>query len=63
MPSLQTFLRDLRNSTQIKTPSETLLPLFELLSGNKGFESFSSVLQISRKWFNFQHKSSRDFKQ
>ena len=27
MPSLQTFLRDLRNSTQIKTPSETLLHL------------------------------------
>lgn len=60
MPSLQTLFRDL---TPMKTPFEILLPLSELLSGNKGFESFSSVLQISRKWFNFQHKSSRDFKQ
>ena len=42
--------------TQMKIPSEILPPLFELLSGNKGFESFSSVLQISRKWFNFQQK-------
>ena len=46
MPSLQTIFRDL---TPMKTPFEILLPLSELLSGNKGFESFSSVLQISRK--------------
>ena len=53
MPSLQTLFRDL---TPMITPFEILLPLSELLSGNKGFESFSSVLQISRKWFNFQQK-------
>ena len=41
---------------KIYLASEILPPLFELLSGNKGFESFSSALQISRKWFNFQQK-------
>ena len=53
MPSLETLFRDL---TLMKIPSEILPPLFELLSGNKGFESFSSVLQISKKMIQFPTK-------
>ena len=61
MPSLETLFRDL---TLMKIPSEILPPLSELLSGNKGFESFSSVHTSNIKENDsISNKSSRDFKQ
>ena len=62
MPTLL-VLRDFRDLPLMKIPTEILPPLSELLSGNKGFESFSSVDFKYQENDSISNKSSRDFKQ